>query len=110
MCDLLLDNKCINNSIKANKETKLEFFVRKRPVSFNENVTIIPIDSNEPGCGENNNDYSVGFASLTKNSICEYSKNRHFKNYRPVETFATIQDGIQRLKDNPLENQYYVKK
>ena len=106
-CDLLLDNKYINNSIKANKETKLELLVRKRTVSFNETVTIIPIDTNESGCGENSIDYPVGLASLTN---CEFLKNKHFKNYRPVETFATIQDGIQRLKDYPLENQYYVKK
>jgi hypothetical protein len=107
--DFSPESKSFNNTVEAgNQETKLE--IRKRTVSFNDKITIIPIDSNELNSEINNLDENMDDVRIKKNSLNEYFKNNQSKNYIPVETFPTLQHGIQRLKDNPLGNQLYTRK
>ncbi len=106
--DFYPESNSFDTTVQAgNQKTKLG--VRKRAVSFNEKITIIPIDENESG-SENNKLNEIDEARIKKNSINEYSKNKQSKNYMPVETFPTLQHGIQRLKENPVGNQHYIYK
>jgi len=94
-----------------NKEPKFlkHHPTKKRAVSFNEQVTIISIDSNDESCQDNNLKDDLTF-DIKITTHPKSRLNNNSKKYTPIETFSTIDQAIQRIRDEPVERQYYIKR
>jgi hypothetical protein len=110
----LLNSQNVENipSEIINKEPKFlkHHSTKKRTVSFNEQITIISIDSNDESCQDDNNlkddlNFDIKITTHPKSRL-----NNNSKKYTPIETFSTIDQAIQRIRDEPVERQYYLKR